>query len=181
MLIHYLRVARILIRAHRQGRLKSAGDRVQYAFRARWWDIDVFRHMNNARYLQYMEAARWGLTVRSGLFGLFVKRGWIFPISRIDIQYRRGISWRQGFEVSAEMLGTDDPKRAYVYQEFVCEGAVVASALVQFVMKDKKRTVSADEYLGVLGYPRPAPPVAGSEVARRVAGLAGKAAHEIKA
>ena len=51
----------------------------QSAVRVRGYHLDVFQHVNNARYLEFLEEARWSYFEDTGLTPLFFVwvRGWV--------------------------------------------------------------------------------------------------------
>jgi thioesterase-3 len=57
--------------------------------KVRGFHIDVFGHMNNARYLELMEEARWQY-VEATRFGALLKaKNWGFAVVNINISYKK--------------------------------------------------------------------------------------------
>ena len=50
--------------------------------------IDVFGHVNNARYLEFMETARWDFIQQVQLMPLLEKNNWGISIVNININFR---------------------------------------------------------------------------------------------
>jgi len=59
----------------------------------RGYHEDRFGHVNNARYLEFLEEGRWDYLDQNGLGDAFFREMNVFPvIVRIDISYRRAAS-----------------------------------------------------------------------------------------
>jgi thioesterase-3 len=103
----------------------------------RGYHLDLYGHVNNARYLEFLEEARWSmLDDRIDLAG-WQKRGLAFTIVRIDISYRHAAALGDTLEVRTTLskLGR---KSATVHQEvyLVDSDIMVADADVTFVIVD---------------------------------------------
>ena len=55
----------------------------------RGYHLDVYRHVNNARYLEFLEEARWDYFDHNGLAEFFRNSRYGMAIVHIDIHYRR--------------------------------------------------------------------------------------------
>ena len=51
--------------------------------------IDAYAHVNNARYLEFLEAARWQYYAKEWAEKTFEKNGWNIVIVKLDIHYRQ--------------------------------------------------------------------------------------------
>ena len=60
-------------------------------------DLDENLHMNNSRYLNYMELARWDLNIRSGFLKYALKHKIMAPVLNTAIVYRRSLGPLQTF------------------------------------------------------------------------------------
>ena len=54
----------------------------------RWMDNDLYGHVNNARYLEFLEDARWELVEEKIDLGAWLERGLAFTVVNITINYR---------------------------------------------------------------------------------------------
>jgi YbgC/YbaW family acyl-CoA thioester hydrolase len=120
-------------------------------FRVLPTDIDSYRHMNNAKYLNYMEAVRWGFMSHTGLFRIALRKKWITPISKIEINFLRPLKVFQQFEVSVQLVKAEE-RWFYFYQQFTSRGKSVAKALVKSTVRDSKGNVPPTEYMQACGY-----------------------------
>ncbi len=60
----------------------------QTEIKVRGYHLDLYGHVNNARYLEFLEAARWDL-LENGALDWFMQQGYALVVSRIDIHYLR--------------------------------------------------------------------------------------------
>ena len=113
-------------------------------------DIDVFRHMNNAKYLNYLEAARWGMIVRGGFLKLAINYGWVFPLRSIHIEYYRQLTMFQKFEVRSQFIYFEE-KWYHVLQRFYADGKEVARAHVVGTVRKGRENIPPEHYLKKMG------------------------------
>ena len=106
--------------------------------KVRGFHIDIFSHVNNARYLEFMEEARWVVIDKYIDLKRMQAKGIIFVVVNININYRRPASMGDILELYlglTKIVG----KSAVFYQEIRLKGTdtVVADAQVTFVFSDK--------------------------------------------
>ncbi|MEO1695726.1 MAG: thioesterase family protein [Planctomycetota bacterium] len=127
-------------------------DEVATPFRVWPTDMDVNRHMNNARFLSLMDLARVDLMLRSG-FGKLVRRERLYPVvASQTIRYRRSLGLFDRFAVHTRVLGWDE-RFIFLQQTFRSGGQPVASAVVKAIFLRAKgggRVVPA-ELFGLAG------------------------------
>lgn len=114
-------------------------------------DIDVYRHMNHAKYLNYLEAARWGMMVRLGFLKLSFKKKWITPIRTLNITYYRPLILNQKFEIHSQFLGFEE-KWFYIIQRFWSEDKEIARAYIKGTVRKGRKNIPPSEYLPALGF-----------------------------
>lgn len=56
--------------------------------KVRGYHLDLYGHVNNARYLEFLEEARWAM-MENGDLDWFMQQGYALVVSRIDIRYQR--------------------------------------------------------------------------------------------
>ena len=105
--------------------------------KVRGFHIDVFSHVNNARYLEFMEEARWVVIDKYIDLKRMKAKGIIFVVVNININYRRPSSLGDIFELYLGLTKIGG-KSAVFYQEIRLKGTdtVVADAHVTFVFAD---------------------------------------------
>jgi thioesterase-3 len=105
----------------------------------RGFHIDVFGHTNNARYLEFMEIARWDALQPIIATGFFAKRNLGFVIVNININYRAASFVNDILEVKTVMKNIGNRSitvRHDVYDK--TKGHAVCDADVTFVIMDLK-------------------------------------------
>lgn len=125
----YFRLLRLMLRVRRAPRIDLWGES-RTPFRVWPNDLDVFRHMNNARYLALLDLGRTDLMARSGFAKTIAARGWYPVVGAQTISYKRSLTLWQRFVVVTRVLGFDE-RAAYMQQEFRRGGKVYARAVVQ--------------------------------------------------
>jgi thioesterase-3 len=107
--------------------------------KVRGYHLDVFGHVNNARYLEFLEEARWStIEERINLDSLFGK-GYLFVVVNINISYRRPALMNDALivETALKNLKTHSGILSQVVR-LKNSDSVVADADVTFVILDGK-------------------------------------------
>lgn len=125
----YFRLLSLMLRTRRAPRIDLWGE-ARTPFRVWPNDLDVFRHMNNARYLALLDLGRTDLMARSGFAKTISERGWYPVVGAQTISYKRSLTLWQRFVVVTRVLGFDE-RAVYMHQEFRRGGKVYARAVVQ--------------------------------------------------
>jgi thioesterase-3 len=107
--------------------------------KVRGYHLDLYGHVNNARYLEFLEEARWGFTEAHGNLERFAQSGLAFVIVNININYRRAALMGETLviETAVKKIGS---RSAVIHQivRLKDEATVVADADVTFVIFDAK-------------------------------------------
>lgn len=93
-------------------------------------DCDLNLHMNNGRYLTFMDLGRVHLTAQSGLLGEAWRRRWMPVLAAAEITYLRSLKPFSRFDLVTRLLTWDD-KYVYLEQLFECDGELCAHAYVK--------------------------------------------------
>ena len=111
--------------------------------KVRGYHLDLYGHVNNARYLEFLEEARWGFTEASGHMGFFIESGLAFVIVNININYRRPAFMGETLviETSMKHIGT---KSGVIHQAVKLKDSatVVADVDVTFDDFDAKKNAA---------------------------------------
>ena len=123
--------------------------------KVRGFHIDIFSHVNNARYLEFLEEARWVVIDKYIDLKRMRAKGIIFVVVNININYRRPASMGDVLELYLGLTKMGG-KSAVFYQEIRLKGTdtVVADAQVTFVFADRntgKAVKIDDEIKGLIG------------------------------
>ncbi len=106
----------------------------------RGYHEDRFGHVNNARYLEFLEEARWAHLEERGLDPTFFEAHGIFPVVvRLSISYRRPASAGDVLEVTTGVASAGR-RRIVIAQEarFTSSDEVCIEAEVSVVFLDEK-------------------------------------------
>jgi thioesterase-3 len=103
----------------------------------RGFHCDLYRHVNNARYLEFLEEARWEFVARSPELATLEGKSLGFVVSAITIEYKRPVGLGEVVEIRSAMAGIE-AKRAVMHQEVYNQGTgkLVADARVSFAIID---------------------------------------------
>ena len=107
--------------------------------KVRGFHIDVFGHTNNARYLEFMEMARWDALESIIASGFFEKRNLGFVIVNININYRAASFINDILEVKTVIKKIGNRSIVVHHEVFdKTKAHAVCDADVTFVMMDLK-------------------------------------------
>jgi thioesterase-3 len=104
----------------------------------RGFHLDLYGHVNNARYLEFLEEARWELLDTRIDLDDWHRRGLAFTVVKIAINYRLGASLGDALEVRTSLTRLES--RSGTFEQnifFVGTEEKVADAEVTFVLVDK--------------------------------------------
>ncbi|WP_313046812.1 YbgC/FadM family acyl-CoA thioesterase [Atlantibacter hermannii] len=110
---------------------------MQTHIKVRGYHLDVYQHVNNARYLEFLEEARWdGLEQEEGFQWMTANRI-AFVVVNININYRRPAVLGDLLKVSSQVEQLNS-KSGVLSQVITLEpeGQVVADAQITFVCID---------------------------------------------
>jgi thioesterase-3 len=108
--------------------------------KVRGYHEDRFRHVNNARYLEFLEDARWAHLEKRGLDNAFFAEHGIFPVVvRINISYRRPSAAGDVLQVTTRVAGAGS-RKVIIAQTVKLEasGEICVEAEVTVVFLDEK-------------------------------------------
>lgn len=123
-------------------------------------DLDLYRHVNNGVYLQYMDVARSNYLADLGAFPLLAQRGWYSVVAASTVKYRRSLTLGQRFTVTTRVLGWDD-RVVYLEQTFTRRDEHVARGWVagRFLSRAGDRIAPPDVVALLDGTQTPSPPL----------------------
>lgn len=126
--------------------------------RFRVWpnDCDINLHLNNGRYLTFMDLGRMHLVAQIGLLGPMWRQRWAPVLSAAEISFIRPLPPLRQFELVSRLLTWDD-KYFYMEQRFLAGGRLCAVALVKGLFLQRRERVDSKTVLAALGLETPAP------------------------
>ena len=110
----------------------------------RGYHLDLYRHVNNARYLEFLEEARWSFLESKGNIDFMEERGYTFAVVNININYRRAAYMGEVLQIttSVKSIGT---RSCVMHQLFTLKNTdtVIADSDVTFVIVDTRTEKAA--------------------------------------
>ncbi len=108
-----------------------------HTIKVRGFHCDLYGHVNNARYLEFLEEARWALVDEVPHLAAMESKGLGFIVAAITIEYKRPVGLGEVVEIRSSMAGFE-AKRAVMQQELFNQatGKAVADARVSFAVID---------------------------------------------
>lgn len=103
--------------------------------KVRGYHLDLYGHVNNARYLEFLEAARWDMLESRRALDWFMQQGYALVVSRIDIRYLRPATMGDTLQI-ATRLDRLLPRAGIIVQQITRQdnGKRVAEAEVTFAV-----------------------------------------------
>ena len=107
--------------------------------KVRGYHLDMYQHVNNARYLEFLEEARWHLIESQLDLKDWKRRGLGFVVVNININYRKPASLDQVLEIRSNFSRLN-VKSATIEQKIYLDNTdiLIADAEVTFVVVDTK-------------------------------------------
>lgn len=105
----------------------------------RGYHTDLYQHVNNARYLEFLEEARWQLLEDHMDLESFMKKGFLFFVVNINISYKSQARVNDLIRIRSGMANIGN-KSAVVRQQVLnlTTGLVSVDADIIFVLSDSK-------------------------------------------
>jgi len=105
--------------------------------KVRGYHLDMYGHVNNARYLEFLEEARWSLLEDNIDLDEWVAGGRGFVVMNIDITYRRPARFGDLLQIRSAVTRLAR-RKGIITQEVVAQatGKLVAVAAVTFGVTD---------------------------------------------
>jgi acyl-CoA thioesterase FadM len=131
---------------------KSFQDWVFARYRCMPWDLDANIHMNNVKYLKYLERGRVEHMIHTPWLKEMHGRGYKALIANTEISYVKEIRPFQRFKSEARISSWDD-RYIYFEQLFTHRSTVFTAAVIRLAMvnmKTGKRVSPADVFKEIL-------------------------------
>ena len=154
----YLRLLWLILRMLRGVARRGPFDESRVAFRVWPNDCDINLHMNNGRYLTFMDLGRVHLTVQAGLLPYVRRNRWMPVLAAAEITFVRSLNPFERFELVTRVM-TWDGKYVYMEQIFERDGELCAHAYVKGLFLARGGRVSNAEVVRAIGYAGEPPPM----------------------
>ena len=105
--------------------------------KVRGYHLDIYQHVNNARYLEFLEEARWALFDNSGALELLNQKNWGFAVVNININFRRAATMGDVLSINTQ-LGDFNQKSGILTQTIsnLKTGKITTEAQITYVILD---------------------------------------------
>lgn len=109
------------------------------AIKVRGYHLDLFRHVNNARYLEFLEEARWSFLETVNGLRLLEEQDYIFVVVNININYRRPAYMGEILQITTRIKSIGN-RSCVLHQAVTLQeaGTLVADADVTFVIVEAR-------------------------------------------
>lgn len=129
---------------------KAVNDTSVLTFMAWPWDCDINIHLNNARFLSFMDLSRVYWTAQIGLMPAVLKNHWQGVAGGIEISYIRPIKPFQRFKIITQMIYFDE-HYVYLEQSFISSKKTLhAVAIVKVTLLLQGRKIRVQDALSHL-------------------------------
>lgn len=123
--------------------------------KVRGYHLDVYQHVNNARYLEFIEEARWEVFDKTFRDGFLDKQNLSFVVVNVNIAFRAAAVLHDYLRIDT-FLKKHGSRSVTVTQQVIKHetNELVAEADVTFVLVDNKKMKAislTDQFLGQLG------------------------------
>lgn len=116
--------------------------------KVRNYHLDRFGHVNNARYLEFLEEGRWTYSEENNLVGIYEEKGISHAAVNININYRKSASEGDILTVETDVKERSD-RSVIMHQKVFIKGTgtLIADATVTTVFLDAKtgKVLTTDE------------------------------------
>jgi acyl-CoA thioesterase FadM len=135
----FIRFLAILITSLFKPRIRLL-DISELNFRVLPTDLDLNMHMNNARYLSFMDLGRTDLIIRTGMLPQLLREHWKPVIGSVNIRFRRPLRPFQRFKLKTRLLCWDE-KWLYLEQRLESASGVHAKATLRGLFVGRQGSV----------------------------------------
>jgi acyl-CoA thioesterase FadM len=158
-LISFVRIPALAIRQHIRP-LPLLGVLDEDVVSMRVWpnDIDLNLHLNNARYLSFMDYGRTHLLARTRLLGHIIRSRWQPMVGATWITYRRSLPAFSAFRLSSRLICWDD-RWFYIEQTFTGRRGLAAVGWIKGVLRDSGGTVDPQRAISCVAPGLVSPPM----------------------
>lgn len=107
--------------------------------KVRGYHLDVYGHVNNTRYLEFLEEARWAIKEKYFDFPETHNKGFGFVIVNTTINYRNPAELGDTLEIRTHLLKIGGKSAAFRHEIYLAgTEKLIADADVTFVIIDRK-------------------------------------------
>jgi len=109
---------------------------MQTTIKVRGYHLDVYQHVNNARYLEFLEEARWEWLERKEAFHWMTNNHLAFVVVNININYRHPAVLGDVLTIDSQLHELKGKSGVLIHNVSLADGTQVADATLTFVCID---------------------------------------------
>ena len=157
--ISFVRIPALAIRQHIRP-LPAMGvlDEDRIRMRVLPNDIDINLHMNNARYLNFMDYGRTHMLARTRLLEHILRSRWRPLIGAVWITYRRSLPLFSAFTLASRLVCWDQ-RWFYIEQTFSGREGLAAVGWVKGILRDAKGNIAPQQVIEGVAPGAVSPPI----------------------
>lgn len=114
------------------------------------WHIDIYLHVNNAKYLEYYENARWQFSNQTGFSKILFDKKWKFIVVGAELSYIKELKVFQPFEIHTKICHHDD-KYLYFEQRIISKNQLINHALFKVIILEGRKKIIPSEVINSIG------------------------------
>lgn len=127
-------------------------DKVVFKHRVKLSYIDIYKHINNAKYLRIYEKARWDFGIKTGMTKLMLEKKYLFLIMSAELSYIKELKFGQKFDVVTKIIATDD--KYYYFEQQMKRGEVVHNhAFFKVLIAGRKKVKPSEIHQAIYNEP----------------------------
>ncbi|MCG8671079.1 MAG: acyl-CoA thioesterase [Pseudomonadales bacterium] len=123
---------------------KHIRETVTEAYRVKPWDLDLNIHLNNAKYLKYLDKGRVEHIIHCKALRKMMQHNMRLIVANSEISYIKSLLPFQKFEVSSRITSWDQ-KYVYYEQKFFSNDKLYAIAVIRLALLEGDKTRSPQE------------------------------------
>jgi len=100
--------------------------------------LDFYQHVNNARYLEFFEEARWEFMRPLMESNILQENGWYTIVVHIEVSYKAQLGLGDAIEIQTSIPTVGRKSLTFHQQIFKSDKKLAAEAFVKFVIFDSK-------------------------------------------
>jgi acyl-CoA thioesterase FadM len=129
----------------------NLSDQSTIQFRVLPTDIDILGHMNNGRYLSFLDLARVNYLIRAKLFFTLAQKKIYGVVAGEMIRFKKPINLFKQFQIVTRLIGWDK-NFFYIWHTFKMGDELCAIAVVKICFLHKKKgRLTTDDILPIFG------------------------------
>ncbi len=115
-------------------------------------DLDLNMHVNNGRYLTFMDLGRIHLMSKAGLLKSTLKRKWIPVLGGAKVHFIRSLGAFNKFTMTTQVIYWDE-KWIYLEQKIIRKNTLITTALLKVLFVHKKTKITPQQIMGLFPAP----------------------------